>query len=440
MYYLCVVKPIKQERKSSMKIVNPLYDQAFKYLMENNKFARKVLSIILDVEVEEVFLEQQETHVADKEKLFNLFRMDFKAQIKEADGSRKTVLIEIQKSKYSTDIGRFRNYLGANYMSAIRDVNAIQEPVPEPYSGYPIITIYILGYNLPDLPYMAVTVNREVINSVNKEKLDVRSFFIEHLTHQSHIIQVRRLPEKRRTRLERFLMFFNQRWVSDSGFILELPEIPAGFSDMAKYLQVPLLDDEFRRQLRAEQEIDLIFDQQEHKFLTQILVLEEQINQAEKRKNEAERRKDEAEKRQEEAEKRKEEAEKKKEEAEKKKEEAEKRKEEAEKKKEEADRRKEEAERRKEEAERRKEEAERRKEEAERKQVEAERKQVEAERKNQEAQDFFSVEQSARKQMALKLALVLYRNGIPTDQIIRETGLTSEEIINNPLLSERQEM
>jgi hypothetical protein len=37
-----------------MKIINPLCDKAFKYLMGNEKFARKVLSIILDVEVEAV--------------------------------------------------------------------------------------------------------------------------------------------------------------------------------------------------------------------------------------------------------------------------------------------------------------------------------------------------------------------------------------------------
>jgi hypothetical protein len=34
-----------------MKIANPLYDHAFKYLMSNDKLARKVLSVILDKEV-----------------------------------------------------------------------------------------------------------------------------------------------------------------------------------------------------------------------------------------------------------------------------------------------------------------------------------------------------------------------------------------------------
>ncbi|MEI7727812.1 MAG: hypothetical protein WCK09_22085, partial [Bacteroidota bacterium] len=104
-----------------MKIINPLYDKAFKYLMENNKLAKKVLSVILDVEVTEVTLSQQETILPDERRGLTLFRLDFKAIIKEADGRKKTVLIELQKSKYPTDIQRFRNYLGANYMTTKND-------------------------------------------------------------------------------------------------------------------------------------------------------------------------------------------------------------------------------------------------------------------------------------------------------------------------------
>ncbi len=279
-----------------MKIINPLYDKAFKYLMENTKFARKVLSVIMDVEVEEVTLGQQETVFPDQKRSLTLFRLDFKAVIKEADGSRKTVLIELQKSKYATDIQRFRSYLGSNYMARKKDLSKVEEPQVEYQPAYPIITIYILGYNLDDLPYMAVTVNREVINSVNKERIDVKSFFIEHLTHQSHIIQVRRLPEKRRTRLENFLVLFNQAWVTDKNFILDLQETPKGFNDIAKYLQDPLMDEVFRRNLEAEEEIDTIFDEQEAKYLKKIVEVEEREEQAKKREKQERFQKEEAQK------------------------------------------------------------------------------------------------------------------------------------------------
>ncbi|MCX6276529.1 MAG: hypothetical protein NT004_00350 [Bacteroidetes bacterium] len=268
-----------------MKIINPLYDKAFKYLMENNKFAKKVLSVILDVVVEEVILENQETVLpyAFATQKLSLFRLDFKAKIKEADGSRKTVLIELQKSKFSTDIQRFRNYLGANYMSRPKAKNKVDEPVVEYESPYPIITIYILGYPLNDLPYMAVTVNRDIINAVSKEKIEVKSFFIEHLTHQSHIIQIRRLPEKRRTRLEKLLVLFNQAWCTEEGYIIDLQEIPKEFMDIANYLQSPLLDEKFRRNLEAEEQLDYIFGQQEAKHIKLLAESEKREQEAEKR-------------------------------------------------------------------------------------------------------------------------------------------------------------
>jgi len=293
-----------------MKIINPLYDKAFKYLMENNKLAKKVLSVILDVEVTEVTLSQQETILPDERRGLTLFRLDFKAIIKEADGRSKTVLIELQKSKYPTDIQRFRNYLGANYMVTKNDFktpSVVMEEKPSEYQSiYPIIAIYILGYNLDDLPYMAVAVNRDVINSANKQKITVSSFFIEHLTHQSHIIQIRRLPEKRQTLLEKFLVLFNQAWCTDHKFILDLQNIPEEFKDVAKYLQGPVMDDKFRRQLEAEEQIDTIFDGQEAKYLKQIAQALNEKEEANKQKEEANKQKEEANKQKEEANKQKE--------------------------------------------------------------------------------------------------------------------------------------
>jgi len=265
-----------------MRIVNPLYDKAFKYLMENEKFAKKVMSVILDTEVVEVTLEQQETIFPDEKRRLTLFRLDFKAVIQDPCGDRKTVLIELQKSKFITDIHRFRNYLGANYMSKPKEKESDTNRYPEYHTAYPIITIYILGYKLDDLPYMAVRVNREIVNSVSKEKLEVRSFFVEHLTHESHIIQVKRLPEKRQTSLERFLMLFNQKWITEKEYIIDLKELPEEYTEMAKYLSAPLSDEGFRRNLEAEEELDMIFDEQESKYMKQIA--------AEKKGREEERR------------------------------------------------------------------------------------------------------------------------------------------------------
>jgi hypothetical protein len=167
---------------------------------------------------------------------------------------------------------------------------------------------------------MAVTVNRDVINSVNKQKIEVSSFFVEHLTHQSHIIQVRRLPEKRQTLLEKFFVLFNQAWCTDNNFILDLQNIPEEFKDVVKYLQGPVMDDNFRRQLEAEEQLDTIFDAQEAKYLRKITEALDQKEAAELREQEERKQKEAAEIREQEERIQKEEANKQKEEANKQKE------------------------------------------------------------------------------------------------------------------------
>jgi hypothetical protein len=144
---------------------------------------------------------------------------------------------------------------------------------------------------------MAVTVNREIIDAATKQKIDVKSFFIEHLTHKSHIIQVRRLPQQRRTRLENFMVLFNQAWVTETNSILDLQELPEGFEDLATYLHGPVADEQFRRNLDAEEELDSIFDQQEAKYLHQIAVAQQEKEEAEREKAEAQQRELEAQQR-----------------------------------------------------------------------------------------------------------------------------------------------
>ena len=245
---------------------------------------------MLDLQIEEVNLTQQETVYPDEKRYLTLFRLDFKAIIKESDGTKKTILIELQKSKYKTDIQRFRHYLGSAYMDKPRK-DIVAEDTMAYGDNYPIVTIYILGYKLDELPYMAVTVNREVIDASTKQKIDVESFFIEHLTHQAHIIQVRRLPAQRRTRLEKFMVLFNQAWIAETKTILDLEELPEGFEDLANHLHGPVADAQFLRNLEAEEELDSIFDEQEAKYLMALVEKEEaEKREADARKREAEER------------------------------------------------------------------------------------------------------------------------------------------------------
>ncbi len=244
-----------------MKIANPLYDHTFKYLMSNDKLARKVLSVILEKEVLELELSQQEVVVEDEERRFTLYRLDFKAVILEENGRRETVLIELQKSKLPTNVLRFRNYLGLAYTQKIKTTHP--ETQVEQDSALPIISIYILGYNVEDIPHVAVKVNHSIIDMSSQKELDLQSDFIDLLTHTTRILQVRRLPEQRRSRIEQFLTLFNQAWVMEEKYILDLQEVPEGFEDIAEYLQRPLQEEEIRAKLRAEEEVEALFAQQE---------------------------------------------------------------------------------------------------------------------------------------------------------------------------------
>ncbi len=347
-----------------MKIVNPLFDLAFKFLMENEKYARKVLSVILDQDVVEVTLNQQETVFPSPAKQLSYFRLDFRAVIRQTDGAQQKVLVELQKSKSPGDIQRFRNYLGASYMSSAKDVNVVKEPPPAYYGAFPLITIYILGYNMPEIPYMAVRVNRDVIDTVSKKKVKVKSSFIDHLTHEAHIIQVLRLPKEPRSRLERFLTLFNQAWCTNHEFILDLQEVPEEFEDIAMYLQGPLVDEQSRRNLAFEEEVRYILDSKEEYFKQQKNIVK-QVARAKKAKQEALLKLNELEKQKAEAEKQKTEAEKQKTEAEKQK-------------------------------------------------AKAEKQKTEAENRN--------------KKLAVRLALFLKKTGATTEEISKETGLDTKEV------------
>lgn len=266
-----------------MKIVNPLYDYAFKYLMQNNRLAKKVIATLLECEVLELVIEQQETVIADESRGFKMFRLDFSAIIVNEYGKKQKVLIELQKSKLPTNKLRFRTYLGESYLKKETFVNELGE---EASRIYPIISIYILGYNVVDIPYLAISIDNKITNIVTKEEVEVQSDFVDLLTHKTKVIQIRRLSKERRTKLEQFLSLFDQAQATlENRFILELQEIPKGFDDIVKYLSSAVYNEEVRRNLRGEQEIDEIFRNQE----AQLAQAEERAEKAELKMEEVKR-------------------------------------------------------------------------------------------------------------------------------------------------------
>ena len=95
-----------------MHVANPIYDVTFKYLLEDSKVAKLLLSAIIGEDIQELEFSAQERTVEVtpliKEKTpLTVCRIDFSAKIKTETGF-KTVIIELQKAKLQSDIMRFR--------------------------------------------------------------------------------------------------------------------------------------------------------------------------------------------------------------------------------------------------------------------------------------------------------------------------------------------
>jgi hypothetical protein len=202
-----------------MYIVNPIYDVAFKYLMEDNRVAKLLISTIIGEEVLELDFAPQE-YTLRTEQLCTVYRMDFMAKIATPEGS-KAVIIEMQKAKLASDIIRFRRYLGGRYQDrengAYIDEKGVRQPLP-------IYCIFFLGYELDAIPSPVLEVNYHIRDVTTGEELNIESEFIKGLHHKSWIIQIPHLKKHRRNRLEQLLGIFDQDNIASDKYILKIRE------------------------------------------------------------------------------------------------------------------------------------------------------------------------------------------------------------------------
>jgi methyl-accepting chemotaxis protein len=229
-----------------MVIVNPIYDVAFKQIMENNRVAKFFIGTILNCEVIELVQTPQERIIEDPTtKKITLFRMDFAAKIKLSDGTQKSVIIELQKAKHLADITRFRRYLGKEYAT----------------SALPIISIYILGFDLSiDSP--AFMARPDCWDLRTNEKLNDNDSFVENLTHTAYFIQTLRIKQSYKTKLDNLLSVFEQtNFVGDTQVIKglslseeELGQKDAELKEMINILRRAAADDETLAKLQKEQD------------------------------------------------------------------------------------------------------------------------------------------------------------------------------------------
>jgi len=241
-----------------MIIANPIYDVAFKKLLENDSTAKFLIGTILDCKV--LSLEQQpiEKTKHDESGRLTLFRKDFSATIKTKEGEKR-VIIEMQKAKKLGDIARFRDYLGSEYTK----------------SKLPIIAIYILGFNLK-VNSPAFMARPDCFDLMTKQKIDGKDHFVEHLTHHAYFIQTLQIKPAFNTRLEKLLAIFEQdKFIDDKTTTKMFPfdVKDKDIKEMLDVLRYAAADAETRKELDLENEylksIDEIFGEKDAKIAEQ---------------------------------------------------------------------------------------------------------------------------------------------------------------------------
>ena len=190
----------------TMLIANPIYDLAFKYLMENLEIAKGIIGAIIGEEIEHIDFQAKESNIKAPSQ-FTFFHLDFIARIRDKHGNSKNVLIELQKANILLDILRFRRYLGSQYR---KEEDVVQPDGSSAKESLPIVTIYFLGFFLSKTLPSVIKVDRQYIDVLSGKPVQERHDFIECLTHDSYVIQIPGLDLAMNNRLEYVLSIFKQ--------------------------------------------------------------------------------------------------------------------------------------------------------------------------------------------------------------------------------------
>ena len=233
-----------------MVIANPIYDTVFKRLMENKRIAKFFVGTLINEQVEDIAMVPQEyTYYTQSKKdtikdvdnnvkveveILSVIRFDFVATIRNANGEHKKVLIEIQKSNKSTDLLRFRTYLGEQY----KRLDMVEIKSGKVEKALPIISIYLLGFTIPKINVTAIKVNRTYMDMIGQTEIKQKSEWIESLTHDGYFVQIPLIKGKPRTSLEKLLSLFEQQYFIDDKKTIKDYEYPLDDENLKTMVEV----------------------------------------------------------------------------------------------------------------------------------------------------------------------------------------------------------
>ena len=236
-------------------IANPIYDTVFKFMMEDDRIVKLLLSALLKKNVVSTERRRQEYANTNRDDI-SYFRIDFAATVEDESGKQTLMLIELQKTWLPSETYRFRQYLGQQYANK---ENLKKDEDGKNY-GIPMIAVYLLGHCVGNIETPILYVNHRYEDyEGNEVKKGLPDPFVDSLKHESIIVQIPLLHGHVSNRLEQILSIFDQSNVSKESKQTiqiedsEYPENP-DMQYVIKKLMMASATTDLRRQMDVEEE------------------------------------------------------------------------------------------------------------------------------------------------------------------------------------------
>jgi hypothetical protein len=150
------------------------------------------------------------------------------------------VAIELQKTSNYGDIERFRKYLAGEYTK----------------SQLPIISIYILGFNL-NVESPAFRATPQCFDLRSGDPIDALDQFVKTLVHETYFIQTLRIKPNYNSALEKLLAVYEQAHFLEhtkKDKIFSLTDVDPELRELLRELEYIAGDKELRKQMDHEEE------------------------------------------------------------------------------------------------------------------------------------------------------------------------------------------
>ena len=279
------------------RIANPIYDAAFKYLMDEPRVAKILIAAVLKIDKKDILelTPDRNEIITTKRDEINACRLDFSVRIQTSTGV-KSVYIELQKAWAKGEMKRFRSYLAAQYTRA-SNVGKDNYPLP-------ILSIYILGEKVDHLDGAVTYITRHYYDQEGLEiNQDKPSWFVECLSHNMVVIQIPKIKPRPDSSLDNLLTMFDQSKIDPDNhqvicYDIDDYDIPKGElrDDMrfiVRRLEQATVSEEIRMKMDLEDKVEqMLFEKRtaEEKLVEQEKILYEQASQLQEQQSQLQKK------------------------------------------------------------------------------------------------------------------------------------------------------